>query len=289
MIKIIHIGSIVLCILSTILFVFSGFYLNKNADAYGPEIHMEETEIEVSIHATEEELLQGITATDKKDGDVTDSLLVESMGLFINTGKRNIIIDAFDNNHNVTKIERTIQYTDYISPRIKISNPLRVPLNDINQLMDCITVEDCLDGDITDALQITPMNNVTSFALPGEYEMKLTVSNSVGDVVELPVVVELYDNLSDSSKPKALLSDYLIYKKVGESIEPQDYLIGFVQRGVTYEWDALASGLAVPYVRKDVSIKNNVDTAVPGVYEILYSMTDAGYATNVRQVVIVEE
>lgn len=289
MIKLIHIGSIVLCILSTILFVFSGFYLNRNVDAHGPEINMEQTEIEVSIHATEEDLLQGITATDKKDGDVTDSLLVESMGLFIDSGKRKVIIDAFDNNHNVTKVERTIQYIDYTSPRIRISNPLRVPLNDINQLMDFITVEDCLEGDITDAIQITPMENVTSFTLPGEYKMKLMVSNSVGDVVEVPVVVELYDNLSDSSKPKAMLSEYLIYTKVGESINPQDYLIGFVQRNVAYEWSALVPGLTVPYTREQVSIENNVDTATPGVYEIIYSMTDVGYTTNIRQVVVVEE
>lgn len=46
-------------------------------DGKGPEITMDNSEISASIHAEESELLAGVTAYDKKDGDVTSSLAVE--------------------------------------------------------------------------------------------------------------------------------------------------------------------------------------------------------------------
>lgn len=290
MIKLIHIGSVALCILSVALFIFSGFYMNRDADAYGPEIHMDKEEIAVSIHDSDDKLLKGVTATDKKDGDVTDTLLIESKSLFMEPGKRKITIDAFDNNHNVTKAVRVIRYKDYVSPRIQLSEPLRAPINNINMLMDYITVEDCLEGEITDALQITPKKELSSITLPGEYDMKLTVSNSVGDVVEIPVTVELYDHSADHGLPKAILSEYLIYTKVGETIEPSDYLIGVNLRGTRYIWDEADLGAIVPYTKSQFDIENNVDTEKPGVYEVVYSVEDkSDNIAKVRMFVVVEE
>ena len=39
---------------------------------------MDQQEIQVSIAADDATLLQGVTATDRKDGDVTDSLVEEA-------------------------------------------------------------------------------------------------------------------------------------------------------------------------------------------------------------------
>lgn len=55
-------------------------------DGKGPEISMDNSEISVSIHADEAELLSGVTAYDAKDGDVTDSLAVEHISNFIEKG-----------------------------------------------------------------------------------------------------------------------------------------------------------------------------------------------------------
>lgn len=289
MIRLIHIGSIALCILSVVLFVLSGVYLNRNSDPHGPEIQMDSKEIEVSIHAKEEQLLQGVTAADKKDGDVTDSLLVESQGMFISSGKRKIVIDAFDSNGNVTRAERVIKYSDYVSPRITLSGPLRAPISNINQLTEVITVEDCLEGNITDAVQLTPMRSSDTFSLPGDYRMKISVVNGVGDVVEVPVTVELYENLEDSSKAKALLSDYLIYTKVGQEIDPSQYLEGVVVRNVEYRWDDEVTGTIIPYTRNQIDIENNVKIDTPGVYDVIYSITENSFTTQIRMIVIVEE
>ena len=45
-------------------------------DHMGPEIHMEETTINVPSNASEADILAGITAVDAMDGDVTGNLFV---------------------------------------------------------------------------------------------------------------------------------------------------------------------------------------------------------------------
>lgn len=77
---------------------------------------MDNSEISVSIHADEAELLAGVTAYDAKDGDVTDSLAVEHISNFIEKGRRKISIVAFDSDNNVTHAEREMVYNDYTSP-----------------------------------------------------------------------------------------------------------------------------------------------------------------------------
>ena len=57
-------------------------------DGKGPEITMDNSEISASIHAEESELLAGVTAYDKKDGDVTSSLAVEHISNFVEKAHR---------------------------------------------------------------------------------------------------------------------------------------------------------------------------------------------------------
>ena len=70
-------------------------------DGKGPEITMDNSEISASIHAEESELLAGVTAYDKKDGDVTSSLAVEHISNFVEKGRRKISIVAFDSDNHV--------------------------------------------------------------------------------------------------------------------------------------------------------------------------------------------
>ena len=81
-------------------------------DGKGPEITMDNSEISASIHAEESELLAGVTAYDKKDGDVTSSLAVEHISNFVEKGRRKISIVAFDSDNHVTHAERELLYND---------------------------------------------------------------------------------------------------------------------------------------------------------------------------------
>ena len=98
-------------------------------DGKGPEITMDNSEISASIHAEESELLAGVTAYDKKDGDVTSSLAVEHISNFVEKGRRKISIVAFDSDNHVTHAERELVYNDYTSPVFSLDRPLRFSLN----------------------------------------------------------------------------------------------------------------------------------------------------------------
>ena len=48
-----------------------------------PQLTVEEEMIEVSLKATDEELLKGVTAYDEKDKDLTEKIIIESVSGFI--------------------------------------------------------------------------------------------------------------------------------------------------------------------------------------------------------------
>ena len=123
-------------------------------DGKGPEITMDNSEISASIHAEESELLAGVTAYDKKDGDVTSSLAVEHISNFVEKGRRKISIVAFDSDNHVTHAERELVYNDYTSPVFSLDRPLRFSLN-ADDLTEGLSAEDCLDGTITDRIRIS--------------------------------------------------------------------------------------------------------------------------------------
>lgn len=284
MVKMIRRVVIVLFIFSVALSVLALIKTSSLKDTDGPEITMDQDSISVNIGCTNEELLAGITAVDKKDGDVTDSLVVQDMSNFIEKGRRQITVAAFDQDHNVTKATREVVYKDYTSPRFSLEEPLRFALNGSYIISSQFKVQDCLDGDLSGEVTITTDSSFDT-SMSGECTVTFQVSNSAGDVVELPLTVEYYDTAEDSAAPKVELSDYLVYLKTGDQIDPMDYVDGIIKGGTFWEMDERSN----PYDEDDIEITNPVDTSVPGVYEISYTIpTEETYQPNIRLIVIVE-
>ena len=283
--------SIVIFLAALLLSGYCYFVLNAGQDKEGPQIVVDSGELQVSISAGDEVLLQGVTATDKRDGDVTSTLAVESISNFIERGRRKISIVAFDKDNNVTRTTREVVYTDYSSPEFSLSSPLRFSCNTDN-MMEGLTAVDCLDGDISNKIQITYEEDF-SYSSLGAQKVIYSVSNSAGDVVSLPVTVELYDPSVQTSQPELRLTDYLIHVPVGTAVKPWYYLQSVTVGGRTYEKQG--DGL-LHYIYNEeevlgsdqVSVENPVDTNTPGVYEIVYSVTDEeGTAGSVRLIVSV--
>lgn len=284
MIKIIQRVVLVLTILAAVLMAAAVIKTVGFRDTDGPEITMDQSSITVDVDCTDEELLQGITAADKKDGDVTDSLVVESLSNFIEKGRRLVTVAAFDQDHNVTKAAREVVYNNYTSPRFSLTGPLRFAVNSDESLTSVFQVQDCLDGDLSGEVVITS-DYYYDYSVAGAYTVNFQVSNSAGDVVELPLTVETYDASADSSAPKVELSEYLIYVETGSAINPSDYILGVTDSGMS--WEMGDSGN--PYSLSDIEITNPVDTSTPGVYEISYTIpSDGEYQASIRLVVIVE-
>lgn len=73
-------------------------------DREGPEIIVQETEAAYSLSMTTSDLIQNVSAVDRRDGDVTDSLIVEKIDVSQDGQHASIVYAAADHNGNVTKL-----------------------------------------------------------------------------------------------------------------------------------------------------------------------------------------
>lgn len=304
--------SLAVLAFSTAAFARYHWTVLKNQDTVGPIIHMEEEQIYVSVDDKDKALLQGMTAEDAKDGDVTDSLVVESISGFVEENERYVNYAAFDSDNHVTKISRKMTYTDYVPICFSLEEPLRFPTvsNGAIDILGNVRAQDCLDGDISDRIKFTADSSVYLSSV-GDYDVTLEVTNSAGDTAQLPVTITIYEESKQNMAPKIRLSEYLVYTKKGKKLDPWKYLASILYRGTEYEATEEQGTFGIdtsdmsrdelkafqkeqkesPSVSKEkFMIQDNTDYQTPGVYEIQYLLMDAEENIGkVNLVVVVEE
>ena len=261
---------IVLC-----LAVFFGYRTVKrlSADTKAPQINISSGVQQASVLAPKETLLQGVTAKDDTDGDVTASLVVESVRMD-SDGNATVSYAAFDRAGNVAKASRQVQYTDYESPRFSLTGPLLFSQNSSADVLSRIRVTDLVDGDITRRVRATSLSE-DSLSSIGTHEIALRVTNSMGDTAELTLPVEIYS--PGAYQASLSLTDYLIYLPVGAAFNPKDYLGSFK---IGEEDTSLKNGIP-----RDLSLQTSgtVDTHIPGVYSVDYTVTHTVINTGDRE------
>lgn len=271
--------SIAVFLLSLLLFGTYKVYGWIAHDKYAPIIEIDEEELKVSISADKEELLKGVTANDSKDGDVTDSIVIESISKFLNDDKKLVTYAAFDSDNHVGKATREVSYTDYTSPKFSCKEPFRFPVNTTN-LISAVTAMDCIDGDITEKIKISPGYSVVTDT-PGDYEVQIQVANSSGDVEYLPLTIEIYDPTDRTITPDIQLKKYIVYTKIGKEVNASKYLdkvmIGsgeyeLSNESSTYNSQSPSAGGTMSYDYIDIDT-SKVDYSKAGTYVITYKMT----------------
>lgn len=92
-----------------IVLAVAGALVCLGQDRKAPEITVEDTEISYTEGGDYEELLEGVTAEDNIDGDLTDQVFVDKI---IQTGEDSGIVyyGVMDKHHNVGTARRTITY-----------------------------------------------------------------------------------------------------------------------------------------------------------------------------------
>lgn len=258
-----------------ILLCLGSFYAYRTLDAIRtdtqpPEIRMDSQIPELSVQSEREALLQGITAEDDVDGDVTDSLVVERVTLLNPDGSVQVDYAAFDKAGNVTKAQREAQYTDYESPRFTMYGPLLYPYGASFDILSTVGARDALDGDIQHRVRATSMDD-TSIGMPGTHYVQFQVSNSLGDTVSRIFPVEVYD--PEQYDASLSLTDYLVYLPKDAQFQAKRYLKTYSFRG---EDTSLTNGLPADFSLK---VKGEVQTQYPGVYPVEYRVT---YTTRVE-------
>ena len=284
---------VAICVLFAVTSIIFAAYIimvRQLEDHTPPTITCTENTLSVSVTAEDTELLQGISANDNKDGDITDSIRISGMSHFIEKGRRTITYIVFDEANQAGSVERTLIYTDYTSPKIYLSQPLRYSISDYYNanLNENMTAEDCLDGDITNQIRVS--KSEAFYYEAGEADITVQVTNSAGDVCVIPMKVSIVDN-SDSSeltKYYPVLSEYIVYTNIGNQLNLRDYVVGVENRNIEYAF--ATSGSVLPLTAGDIQVESAVDYSQAGVYEVKYSYTSLeGISAVTRLYVVVEE
>lgn len=259
-------------------------------DTVAPVISSEQDEITISVNDEESALLQGLTAEDNKDGDLTDSIRVSSMSHFISDGKRTVSYVVFDKGNQAGTYERTLQYTDYVPPRIYMKEPLRYTVQEIQKadFTDVLTAQDCLDGDIT--TEIRSFSDTYFYGVvEGEYPITFQVNNSAGDTCSVTVDITVLDstNTTEAMKYYPMLSDYIFYTQVNVGVDVLGHVTGLERNGVEYLYEQ------DPELRDStlgrIVVTSTVDYTTPGVYPVECTYTsNEGVAAVTKAYIVVE-
>ncbi len=183
-----------------------------------PEITCETDVIRVSVNAPREELLAGVTAFDAEDGDLTDSVIIESISQFVEKGKCTITYAVFDSRNKAATASRTLYYTDYHSPRFELLTDFIYSIGTAVNPLAGIRAYDVFDGDITSRISMTTVGS-DEFSGVEYPEVEFRVINSYGDVATLRVNIVTEERAS-TNVPVINQSNYLVYMNAGEKLDP---------------------------------------------------------------------
>ncbi|MDY3281428.1 hypothetical protein [Dysosmobacter sp.] len=217
--KRLRIITIVGLVLSALLLAGVTLYQRETGDQTIPVIQCPDTPLVLSLTGEgREELLADVTAFDEKDGDLTDRLLLQGVDKGADGTMAATYAVADSDGHVVTRT-REVRYTDYTPPRFALQRELRYSAGAAVRVRDRLTAYDMVDGDISSRIKV--ISGTTSYD-EGTYPVTFQVTNSLGDTasVTLDVVVRSYA----AGEPRIELKEYLIYQKLGDRLNPMDYL-----------------------------------------------------------------
>lgn len=250
-------------------------------DRRPPVISMTADAMEVSVTATDEELLAGVTAMDDRDGDVTGSILIQGLSN-LTDDTVTVTYAAFDSAGNVSKALRILRYTDYQPPRFELLAPLVFNAGTSMDVLGRVEVTDLFDGNISNQVKAELVSNTSSLAYPGVHEVQFRVTNSLGDTAYLNLPVDVLP--SGEYNAEVALVDDMIYISQGSTFTPRNYLKGMKLPMNVEILDDVAN--------MTVHVESDVNTNTPGVYSARYTVsyvrgvtTYVGYT---RLIVVVE-
>ena len=249
---------VILFVAATAASLATAYFVTGKKDTTAPVITCDIDELEVTSDASEEELLAGLQASDNRDGDLTDKILIGSHSKFIEKGVCKVTYLVFDSSYNAGQYTRKVKYTDYTSPKFALSEPFAFDTKESVTMLDKLKVYDAIEGDISNKVKIVSSN--IKEGEEGTYSVEVEAANDYADVVSIKLPVHIDARVEGA--PAIQLETYLVYVKTGEEFDPYQYLTGVS--------DADGNPMDPAYIQADSS----VDISQPGTYEVTYSYTD---------------
>lgn len=231
-----------------------------NRDQTIPEITSDREMLEVPSAYTEDMLLEGLSAYDGLDGDLTDQIVVRGLSHFQGEkGISQVSYVVFDSYNQSATFTRPVQFTDYESPRFTLTEPLVFQAGRGGRAMDRIGAEDSVDGDIS-SLVIQSGSDV-DYGEAGEYTIHVEVTNRFGDLQTEALPVHVLEVIP--TRAQLVLRTPLLYLNLGEIFDPMAYAPSMFG-------PAAAGDVA------EITAESTVDPSLPGVYQVHYRAVESG-------------
>lgn len=260
---------IILIVLLVMGHVASYLYLGSSDRKVPPVMHCPDDVLEVSSSDKESVLLQGITATDPQDGDITNRIVIAGISKLVTSDTAKVTFIVFDSDDNMASCVRRIRYTDYHRPTFSIVEPLVYSTTEEITILPRLEAQDVVDGNISNNIRVSTREATSNSEI---FYVSIQVTNSVGDTSLLKLPVMLLQ--SNPLRPEVNLTEYLVYVKQGGEFNAVDYLKNVKVPG---EKPSLT----------DVQIEDEVDTANPDTYYVRYTYaSDNGIGSAILTVVV---
>lgn len=246
------------------------YYSGLNTD--NPVISNTVEDLQISVQDPENAILQGLTAWDKTDGDLTDEIMVASVSHFLEPGTVSVKYVVFDAHNNSATLIRRVHYTDYTPPVFSLEKAPIYTVGNSFDLLDYVRVTDCIDGDISDRVRV--ISNMVNNYMAGNYPVVLEASNSCGDTAQITLWVSY---LSKGSTAVVTLHRNIVYVEQGENFEPRQWLATVTDRN------------GVPLSADKVEVQGSLDTGKPGCYQLVFTYDDGKLSGQCPLTVVVTE
>ena len=272
--KYVRIAVIILFVASLGLYGASWIREKQQADPTRPQITSDRKVLEVPCQYEEEQLLEGLTAEDEKDGDLTDQIIVGSFSQFVEPGLCSVTYVVFDSANQPATLTRQVRFLDYRSPRFTLSEPLVFREGMGESAITLVGADDVLDKDLSSMVRL--VDSDVDYQTAGDYTITAEVTNSFGDVEQEQLPVHVVEG--SNAALEIQLTTPIVYLGVGEEIDPNSY--------VEQVNDADGSPVEDP----QLTVESQVNTQAAGCYEIHYqAVSSQGLTGETWLTVIVRE
>ncbi len=257
------------------IFGWNEYQRISDEDTELPVITASSDMITVTVDADDKDYLEGIKATDNRDGDVTDSVMVTSKSNFIEKGIFRVDYAAFDSHNNVGTYSRKAEFADYRSPTFSCEEPLMFKRGSGYEF-SALHAQDIIDGDVSNRIKVVYTSAGTTAI---DMEVYMEVTNNYGDISSLNLMYDIYTN-QEYNYYHPLLYQYIVYVRPGETFDLLANVSGYYRGGEKILFEDLdkQQEQSEEEIEKLIYWDNitvddsEVDFETPGVYLVTYGL-----------------
>lgn len=209
--------------------------------------------------------LEGVTATDEEDGDITNRIKIVSSNVDVNTEGVYVVtyeVTDKDGASSRKNVDITVMkpITDKNEGPVINASDRTIKIGEKFNPLDGVTAYDKEDGDITSKIEV--VENMVDINSIGKYSVTFEVTDSAGVKSSKSINVKVDKAAVEVNRaPKISASNKVI--KAESKFNPYSGVTA-----IDYEDGDITNKVKVIY--------NNLNTNVIGLYRIIYEVTDSG-------------